>query len=225
MTDGLLIDNAPTAFVGEASSGTLSISGGVASFNQLEMGVNGGNNGEIDLSGGSLSTTQIYLNNGTATLRLAGGTLAAAPGAAANFISGLTAAYVDSGTTTLNTNGGTITIGQSLLAGSGTGGLLVTGNGQLTLSGSNTYLGSTTVVSGTLIAANNEAIPDGGNVSVGNDLSAFSGVIPAAVAQQPAGATAAVPEPGTLALAAAGAVIAIAARRKWRKMEEVELRS
>jgi fibronectin-binding autotransporter adhesin len=218
MTGGLLVDNAPTAFVGEASAGTLSIAGGAANFNQIEMGVNGGQSGAIYLTGGLLSTTQIYLNDptSTATLDLAGGTLQAASGAASNFISGLTAAYVDSGTTTLNTNGGTITIAQSLLAGSGIGGLTVTGNGQLTLSGTNTYLGTTSVIEGTLIANNNEALPDGGNLSVGNDLSAFSGVIPAEASHGAAASVAPVPEPGTLALTAAVAAAIIVARARRR---------
>ena len=58
MTGGLLVDSAPSAFVGENSAGTLSIPRGAAHFNQIEMGVNAGGSGEIDLSGGLLSTTK-----------------------------------------------------------------------------------------------------------------------------------------------------------------------
>ena len=107
-------------------------------------------------------------------------------------------------------------------AGNGTGGGLVkTGTGTLVLSGTDNYSGSTTVVGGTLVATNNEAIADNSNLFVGNDLTAFGGVVPAE-ASSPAGAgiaaspTAAVPEPCTLALAAALLAAAAVYRRARR---------
>lgn len=177
------------------------------------MGINATHNGTIDLTGGELSTTKIALSNAadTATLHLGGGTLQAAGGATTNFISGLTLATLDSGTTTFDTNGNTVAVAQSFQDGGGTGGLFVTGNGQLTLSGTNTYLGNTTVTGATLIATTSQSLPDGGNLTVGNAM-AFS----AAIVPQPTAATV-VPEPGTLGLlAAAAAAAAIAVRRRSR---------
>ncbi len=213
LTGGLLVDSASSAFVGESSDGTLSIADGTAQFNQILMGINATHNGTIDLTGGELSTTKIALSNAadTATLHLGGGTLQAAGGATTNFISGLTLATLDSGTTTFDTNGNTVAVAQSFQDGGGTGGLFVTGNGQLTLSGTNTYLGNTTVTGATLIATTSQSLPDGGNLTVGNAM-AFS----AAIVPQPTAATV-VPEPGTLGLlAAAAAAAAIAVRRRSR---------
>ena len=68
---------------------------------------------------------------------------------------------------------------------SGSGLLTMEGTGTLNLTGTNTYTGGTIVEAGTLVATNNEAI-DGNNLGttslfVGNDLSAFGGVIAADV--------------------------------------------
>jgi fibronectin-binding autotransporter adhesin len=219
MTGGLLVDSASSAYVGENSDGTLSIAGGTARLNQIEFGLNAGHNGTVDLTGGLLSTTQIFLNNGasTATLHLGGGTLQAAGGATTNFISGLTLATLDSGTTTFDTNGNTVAVAQSIQDGGGSGGLLVKGNGQLTLSGTNTYLGNTTVTGATLIAATSQSLPDGANLTIGNAMA-----FPAAIVPPPAAASVApVPEPGTLALVAGGAVAAFVARRRFRRRRAV----
>ena len=51
--------------------------------------------------------------------------------------------------------------------------------GTLYLSGTNSYSGATTVENGTLILTDNEAVEDGGDLSVGNDLAAFGSVSPA----------------------------------------------
>ncbi len=73
------------------------------------------------------------------------------------------------------------------------------GNGTQLLSGADTYSGGTWVEAGTLIAADNEAIPKGSSLYVGNDLSAFGVAVPTEVPAALAMVTA-VPEPGTLAL-------------------------
>jgi autotransporter-associated beta strand protein len=83
---------------------------------------------------------------------------------------------------------------------SGSQGLIKTGDYKLTLSGTNTYSGGTTVSGGELIVTTSTALPDGSNLTIGD-----SSLFPAAVV--PSQSTAAVPEPATLALLAAGAVL------------------
>jgi autotransporter-associated beta strand protein len=103
---------------------------------------------------------------------------------------------------------------------SGTSSLTVVG-GTLTLSGTNTYTGGTTVEDGILILSNNEAIADGTSLTVGNPSLFSAPVVPSVVAglqTVPQPAIAPVPEPGTLAILAAGmaATAGICARRKRR---------
>ena len=98
--------------------------------------------------------------------------------------------------------------------------------GSLTLSGTNTYTGGTTVDGGTLIVTNNEGLEDNSNLFVGNALTLFGGVIPAdaSVSQVASPAGVPVPEPGTLALAAAVLAGAVAYRRVRRRFRQLEFR-
>jgi autotransporter-associated beta strand protein len=88
--------------------------------------------------------------------------------------------------------------------------LSLSGDGKLVLSGSDNYTGGTTVDGGTLDVTNPSALPDGSALTVGSDATAFgaSSSAPAAFQDSPA----AVPEPGTLALLAAGGLAWFAAR-------------
>jgi autotransporter-associated beta strand protein len=92
--------------------------------------------------------------------------------------------------------------------------LVVNGGGQLTLSNTNSYMGGTSVNSGTLILTSSAAIASGTNLSVGNMTSLLTGA-PTAAPGIAEASTVAVPEPGTLALLAAG--IAIVAFRVTRR--------
>jgi autotransporter-associated beta strand protein len=86
--------------------------------------------------------------------------------------------------------------------------LVKTGSATLTLSGTGTYTGGTSVTEGTLVVANSKAILDGSNLSVGNPT--LLGMLPTSVvtgavaSAAPAAAPAAVPEPSSLLLVIAG---------------------
>ena len=104
--------------------------------------------------------------------------------------------------------------------------LSLSGNGQLILSGSGTFADGTTVISGTLVVANLNALEVGASLTVGDsgaftfDRSgpAMSFSAAGAADRLPASVTlAAVPEPSTLALLAAGALVGEALRRRRKR--------
>ena len=99
----------------------------------------------------------------------------------------------------------------------GMGGLLKTGLGTLVLSGTNSYDGGTEVAAGTLEITTTAALPSGTSLTVG-DGGTF--IFDPSAADTPLVGSAAsgvttVPEPGTLALAIAGA--AMSAAYRWRR--------
>jgi autotransporter-associated beta strand protein len=89
---------------------------------------------------------------------------------------------------------------------------LTLSGGDLSLGGVNTYGGGTVVSGGTLTLANPAAVADGSSLTVG-EASAFNDV--------PGATVAAVPEPGTAALLAAGAIglLGCAGRKRRSKRE------
>ncbi len=111
-----------------------------------------------------------------------------------------------SGAATLTVTAGGLfagTIQDGGLGGNATTGLMLSG-GTLTLSGSNTYSGGTIVSGGGLIVANAYSLLDGSNLTVGNANAFAAPVI---------SASAPVPEPGTLMLAAVALWSAMACHR------------
>lgn len=115
--------------------------------------------GTLNLDGGNLTTARIYEGTGSAlgtvsTFNFNGGTLKAVANTTngASFMASLDNAFVKGGGAIIDTNGAAITIAQPLLTDtvSTGGGLTKLGNGTLTLTGSNTYTGNTTIAAGTL---------------------------------------------------------------------------
>jgi autotransporter-associated beta strand protein len=180
-------------FVGEAASTT-------TTFNQngglVEFTGNGNNrvafanasasaNGTYNLNGGLLWTaqiTQVTAGSPGGTFNFNGGTLKPTI-SSTTFFQGVQAANIQSGGAIIDTTNLNITIGESL---PGVGGLTKLGTGNLTLSGANTYAGSTVVSNGTLNVTGN--ISGNGAVTVASGSLAGSGTIAGAVSVQ-SGAT------------------------------------
>src|SRR6267378_1438532 len=174
-------------FVGEAASTT-------TVFNQngglVEFTGNGNNrvafanaaataNGTYNLNGGVLWTKQIVqvtAGSPGGTFNFNGGTLKPTTNST-TFFQGVQTANVQAGGAIIDTTNLNITIGQNL---GGTGPLTKLGTGTLTLSGANTYTGTTTVSNGTLLVnGQNNGI---GLVNVGGGIFGGTGTISGAVA-------------------------------------------
>lgn len=116
----------------------------------------------------------------------------------------------------LGGGGGTLTVNTVLAGANNALTVGIGGGGTVVLSGTDNYMGGTTVLNGTLIVMNNEGIADGTSLAVGlpSQLGLFGAVRPADAAP----AAAAVPEPGTLMLAAAGVIVAGGCMGRRRKV-------
>jgi autotransporter-associated beta strand protein len=144
--------------VGASGVGNYIQNGGTVGSGQIFLGVLAGGQGTYALNSGTLTTASIIGFSGTSTFKFNGGTLQAS----ANdglfgtlFFDQLTTANVQLGGAKIDTNGFNITIAQPLLhdpalSGTADGGLTKSGSGTLTLTGSSSYAGQTTVTSGTL---------------------------------------------------------------------------
>ncbi|HXI85441.1 MAG TPA: autotransporter-associated beta strand repeat-containing protein [Verrucomicrobiae bacterium] len=161
VSGGSVIQANPLAHtvVGEAGTGTLMVASSglmvVAGNDGLIIGNAATALGTVNLNGGTLITTNVNQNlggtNGTSIFNFNGGTLKAS-GTHPAFMTGLTTATVQSAGAMIDDSGFNITIGQSLLDGGGGGGLTKLGTGVLTLTGTNTYSGTTVVTAGKLVA-------------------------------------------------------------------------
>ena len=140
-------------------SGTASFvqSGGINNVISGQPGMNvataAASSGSYTLGGGTLICSWVIGGLGASTFNFNGGLLQAASGGSC-YVGGLTAAYVQSGGANIDTNCGYITIPQSLLDAGGGGGLTKYGSGTLTLTGTNTYTGGTTINAGVLSFTN-----------------------------------------------------------------------
>ena len=83
---------------------------------------------------------------------------------------------------TVGLNNADTTFSGSLSDSNSGGSLTLVGTGTLTLTGTNTYGGGTVVEGGTLVLTNNEALPDGSNVAIGDPalLTMFGDVVSSA---------------------------------------------
>jgi autotransporter-associated beta strand protein len=122
---------------------TLSGSGVLNLGNEVIVGRDNGT-GTLNLNGGTVNAKKISGGNGTATVNFNGGILKAKQDES-NLIENLDVADVQSGGIKIDSNGFNVSTSQVL---TGTGGLEKSGAGQLTVSGANTYAGTTTVTAG-----------------------------------------------------------------------------
>ena len=173
-----------TAYVGDNGSGTFTQGGGTFNLGgqPLSLAFYSGSSGTYSLNGGTLTAGAVGAGTGTSTFNFNGGTLQAGADSAA-FLGGLTTADVQANGAVIDTNGHSVTVAQNLVHDpantTGTdGGLTKNGAGTLIFTGSNTYLGSTTINAGTFLANNAAGSATGtGNVSVFNATVGGTGTI------------------------------------------------
>jgi autotransporter-associated beta strand protein len=124
---------------------TLSGSANLNVGNEVQVGRDNGT-GTFNLNGGTVNANKISGGTGSATVNFNGGLLKAKVDES-NLIENLDVADVQSGGLKIDSNGFNVSTSQNL---AGIGGLEKSGAGQLTLSGANTYAGTTTVAAGVL---------------------------------------------------------------------------
>jgi autotransporter-associated beta strand protein len=144
------------AWIGEDSGSAIwNMSGGTANVGVVHIVQNASANGTLNLSGGVMTLQELTTGNalGISTLTLNGGTLQASADTA-TFLHDITIVNVSSpGGAIFDSQNFNITVPQAMPnnGGDGSGGLTKIGSGTLTLTGANSYTGPTVVNAGTLI--------------------------------------------------------------------------
>ncbi len=186
MNSGVLT-TANAIFVGEGGAGILNVAGGLVSATGgtagLVVATGATGSGTVNLDGGTISVRTVTKGSGTGTFNFNGGTLQAR--AAGTLMTGLTNAFVKAGGASIDSNGNNVTIAQNLItdAVSTGGGLVKSGAGPLTLTGANTYTGTTSINAGLLNFRNLTSMPgyatatgSGNTVSIATGSSLAVGV-------------------------------------------------
>ena len=181
LSGGTLSVTGPTS-LGYLGTGVFTQSGGMATLGQL-LFVGQGGTGTFNLNGGNLYVTSIALGSsggGTSTFNFNGGILRVTSSNGTTFFPGvLTTANVRNGGAIFFTNGFNVTVAQPLVHSTvggdnaTDGGLSKDGTGTLTLTGANTYTGTTYVDTGTLLV--NGTSSGTGRVTVQNNGSVLGG--------------------------------------------------
>ncbi len=142
-------------------TGSLTISGS-AEFrsSRFTLAVEPGTNGSLNLDGGTVKTQRISGGSGTDAVTF-NGTQLVATGSSAGFIDNLDTATLGEGGLLVDTAGFSLIAPQAL---HGTGGVVKTGAGTLTLSGASDYSGEHTVSAGKLVLGSD--FTGTGNVTV-----------------------------------------------------------
>lgn len=155
LTSGTLSVAGSTLFV----DGNLNVSGGLAISRDVRIAESTGYSGTLNLTGGVVETGTIALGAGAAALNISSGTLRARSNQG-SFLSnsGSGTVTIGSGGAFFDTNGYDIGIGAAM---DGAGGLTKIGSGTLTLTGANTYSGTTSVTAGAL------RLDSGGSIGAG----------------------------------------------------------
>lgn len=221
---GLL--SVPGIYVGNSGIGIVNQSGGVNQTSSVLIASNTGSSGTYNLNGGTLITSSLGKGSGSATFCFGGGTVKAAAPLAVSLPLMLTGV---GGNARVDTAGYTVSLSGQL---SGPGGLSKVGAGTLILSAANDYTGNTAVYAGILSLAQPD-LYDGSSVSVAPDAVlnlTYSGIdvvraLTLGGIQEPPGIYSStnsggyitgagslqvvVPEPSTLILFAASAIIGL----------------
>jgi autotransporter-associated beta strand protein len=165
--------------------GTLTLNAGLVSSTGgfVELGTMAGNTGTLNLNGGTLLVDKVIAGAGTSVFNFNGGTFKALNSNGA-FLTGLTVANVRNGGAVIDCNGNDVTIGQPLwhstIGGDNAtdGGLLKLGAGMLTLTGANTFTGTTIVSNGTLGLSGSlrgpVVVASGGTLAAGSSIGPIS---------------------------------------------------
>ena len=161
LSGGLLVGT-PGEYVGGAGSGTFTQSGGANYAGQLSLAAFGGS-GSYTLNSGLLNLYGLSRGTGATAFNVGAGTIQAG----ASFATSVPIVSNQLGSNAVfDTNGNAITLNAAF---SGLGGLEKIGAGTLTLAVSNSYLGQTFLVAGTLVAANgNQGSATGANAVILN---------------------------------------------------------
>ena len=153
ISGGTVRNNGQSLIVGQEGRGTLTVSGSgvvIAGANGLVIGgaYGGTGTGTVNLlSGGLIQTTAVTTGGGNWSFNFAGGTLQAATGAGASFLSGLSNAAVGENGAVIDTNGNNISLATVL---SGNGGLTKAGSGTMIVQANDAYAGPTVISGGVL---------------------------------------------------------------------------